>query len=78
MIIQPLSSLDKGSAAKIIYNEVEEPQEPKSPQTLGTLIIPDKGSVVKAIPVQAIPPRQPRNTLLDIPEGYWHIFDQMA
>jgi len=27
-IIQPLSSPDKGSAAKFIYNEVEEPQEP--------------------------------------------------
>ena len=26
--IQPLSSLDKGSAAKIIYNEVEETQSP--------------------------------------------------
>ena len=76
-IVQPLSSPDKGSSAKIIYND-EEIQEPESPQTLGTLIIPDKGSVVKAIPVRAIPPRQPRNTLLDIPEGYWHIFDQMA
>jgi len=75
-IIQPLSSPDKGSTAKIIYNKVEETQE--SPQTLGTLIIPNKGSVVKAIPVRAIPPRQPRNTLLDIPEGYWHIFDQMT
>lgn len=72
-IIQPLSSPNKGSAAKIIHNEVEEPQESKSPQTLGTLIIPNKGNVVKAIPL-----RQPRNTLLDIPEDYWHIFDQMA
>ena len=74
-LIQPVSSPDKGSVAKIIYNEI---QEPKSPQTLGTLIIPDKGSVVKTIPVRFIPPQQPRNTLLDIPEGYWHIFDQMA
>ena len=41
-IIQPLSSLDKGSVAKIIHNEVEEPQEPESSQPLGTLIIPDK------------------------------------
>ena len=55
-IILPLSSLDKGSAEKIIHNGVEEPQEPKSPQTLGTLIIPDKGSVVKANPVKANPP----------------------
>ena len=39
-----------------------------------TLIILDQGSVVKAIPA----PSQPRNTLLDIPEGYWQIFDQMA
>jgi len=30
-IIQPLSNPDKGSAAKIIHNEVEEPQESKSP-----------------------------------------------
>jgi len=60
---QPLSSPDKGSAAKIIFEET------KSPQTLGTLIIPDKGSAIKTIPVKAIP-SQPRNTLLDIPEGY--------
>lgn len=68
---EPLNSPDKGSAAKII---VEENQ---SPQTLGTLIIPDRGSVIKTSPVKAIH-SQPRNTLLDIPEGYWHIFDQMA
>ena len=30
-IIQPLSSPDKGSAAKVIQNEVEGPQELKSP-----------------------------------------------
>jgi len=30
-VIQPLSSPAKGSAAKIIYNEVEEIQEPESP-----------------------------------------------
>jgi len=77
-MIQPLSSPDKGSTAKIIYNEVEETQEPEFPQTLGTLIIPYKGSAIKAIPVRAIPPQQPRNTLLDIPESYWNIFDQMA
>ena len=41
---------------KIIYHEVEETQEPEPSQTLDTLIIPDKGSVVKAIPVRAIPP----------------------
>ena len=74
-IIQPLNSPYKRNAGKIIF---EETQELESPQTLGTLIIPDKGSVVKAIHVKAIPSRQPRNTLLDIPEGYWHIFDQMA
>jgi len=77
-IVQPLSNPDKGSTTKMIYNKVKEPQEPESPPTLGTLIILDKGSVAKAIPVRAIPPRQPRNTLLDIPKGYWHIFDQMA
>jgi len=70
-IAQPLNSPDKGSVAKIIVEETQ------SPQTLGTLIIPDKGSAIKTIPVKAIP-SQPRNTLLDIPEGYWHIFDQMA
>ena len=74
-LIQTLSNPDKGSAPKISYNKI---QEPKSPQTLGTLIILDKESVVKAIPIRSIPSRQPRNTLLDIPEGYWHIFDQMA
>ncbi len=70
---------------KIIHNEVEEPQELKSPYTLGIVIILDKGSVVKAIPVKAILvkaipalPNQPKNTLLEISEGYWHIFDQMA
>jgi len=68
---QPLNNPDKGSAAKIIVEEIQ------SPQTSGTLIIPDRGSVIKTIPVKAIP-SQPRNTLLDIPEGYWHIFNQMA
>ena len=68
---QPLNSPDKGSAAKIIVEETQ------SLQTLGILIIPDRGSVIKTIPVKAIP-SQPRNTFLDIPEGYWHIFDPMA
>ena len=68
---QPLNSPDKGSAAKIIVEGTQ------SPQTSGILIIPDKGSAIKTIPVKAIP-SQPRNTLLDIPEGYWHIFDPMA
>ena len=63
---QPLNSPDKGSAAKIIVEETQ------SPQTLGTPIIPDRGSVIKTIP------SQPSNTLLDIPKGYWHIFDPMA
>jgi len=78
-IIQPLSIPNKGSVAKIIQNEVEEPQELKPPQTLGTLIIRDKGSAIKAIPVKAIPTlsNQPSNTLLEIPEDYWHIFYQM-
>ena len=53
-------------------------QEPESSKKLDTLIIPDKGSVVKSIPTRSIPHQQPMNTLLDIPEGYWHIFDQMA
>ena len=77
-IVQPLSSPDKGSVVKIIQNQVEELEELKSPQTLiqqGTLIIPDKRSVIKAI---STPSSQPRNTLLEIPEGYWHIFDQMS
>ena len=33
-IVQPLSSPDKGSAVKIIQNQVEELEELKSPQTL--------------------------------------------
>ena len=68
---RPLNSLDKESAAKIIVEETQ------SPQIVGTLIIPDRGSVIKIFPVKAIP-SQPRNTFLDIPEGYWHIFDPMA
>lgn len=70
-INQPLNSPDKGSAAKIIGESIQ------SPQITGTFIIPDKGSVNKTIPVKAIP-SQPRNTLIEIPEGYWHIFDPMA
>ena len=31
-VIQPLSSSDKGKAGKIIYNEVEETQEPEPPR----------------------------------------------
>jgi len=68
---QPLNSPDEGSPVKITAEGTQ------SPQTSGSLIIPDKGSVIKAIPVKAIP-SQPRNTLLDILEGYWHIFDPMA
>jgi len=68
---QPLNSPDKGSAAKIFVEGIQ------SPQTIGTIIIPDKGSVVKTIPVKTAP-SQPRNTLLEIPEDYWHIFDPMA
>jgi len=33
-IVQPLSSLDKGSAVKIIQNEVEKPEYLESLQTL--------------------------------------------
>lgn len=66
-ITQPLNSLDKGSAAKIIIEGTQSPQTK----------IRDRGSVIKTVPVKAIP-YQPRNTLLDIPEGYWHIFDPMA
>jgi len=68
---QPLNNPDKGSAAKIIVEETQ------SPQTLGTLIILDRGSAIKIVPIKVIP-SQPRNTLLDIPEDYWHIFNQMA
>lgn len=74
-VIQPLNNPDKGSAAKIIYSKAEEPE---SPQILGTPIIPNQGSIIKAIPIKAISPQQPKNIVLDIPEGYWHIFDQMA
>ena len=77
-VIQTPSSLDKGSAVKIIQHKAEEPEEPKSPQIIvqqGTLIILDQVSAVKVIP---IPSSQHRNNSLEIPEGYWHIFDQMA
>ena len=68
---QPLNSLDKGSVAKIFVEGIH------SPQIVGTIIIPNKGSVVKTNPVKTAP-SQPGNTLLEIPEGYWHIFDPMA
>ena len=68
---QPLNSPDKGSAAKILVEGIH------SPQTVGAIIIPDKGSAVKTVPAKITPP-QPRNTLLEIPEDYWHIFDSMA
>jgi len=77
-VVQTLSIPDKGSAVKIIQNKAEEPEKPKSPQIIvqqGTFIIPDQGSVVKAIPT---PSSLPRNNSLEIPKGYWHIFDQMA
>lgn len=60
---QPLNSPDKGSAAKILVEGIH------SPQIVGTIIIPDKGSVVKTIPIKTTP-SQPRNTLLEIPEDY--------
>ena len=47
---------------------------PKQVGQQGILIVLEKGSAIKAIP---IPASQPRNSL-EIPEGYWHIFDQMA
>ena len=68
---QPLNSPDKGSAAKILVEGTH------SPQPVGAIIIPNQGSGVKTIPVKTTPP-QPRNTLLEIPEDYWHIFDPMA
>ena len=68
---QPLNSPDKGSAAKIIVEGIQ------SPQTSCIPIIPNKGSAIKTILSKTVP-SQPRNTLLDIPEGYWHIFDPMA
>ena len=77
-VIHTPSSLDKGSAIKIIQNKTEELEELKSPRIIlqqGTLIIPDQGSVIMVIPT---PSSQPRNNSLEIPEGYWHIFDQMA
>jgi len=70
-ITQTLKSPNKGSTAKIIVEETQRPQ------TSSALIIPDRGSVIEAIPVKTIPSK-PKNTLLDIPEGYWHIFDPMA
>ena len=77
-IVQTLSSPDKESVVKIIQNKAEEPEEPRSPQIVvqqGTLIILDQVSVVKLIPT---PSSHPRNNSLEIPKGYWHIFDQMA
>ena len=71
-IVQTVSSPDKGSAVKLIQNQ--GPETPQIVDQQGIIIIPDKGSAVKAIPA---PPSQPRNSL-EIPEGYWHIFDQMA
>lgn len=57
--------------------EIEEPSSPRVVIEKMTPSIPDKGSVVKIIPT---PSRHPRdNSLtLEISEGYWHIFDQMA
>jgi len=73
MLSHCLFSLFKNSYAGNFYTGLK-------PTTLGTLIIPDKGGAIKAIPVKTIPApsNQPRNTLLEILEGYWHIFDQMA
>ena len=67
-----MSSPDKGSVVKLIQNK-----GPESPQTVGQqgiLIVPNQGSVFNAIPT---PSNQPRNSL-EIPEGYWNIFDQVA
>ena len=66
-IIQFLNSPDRGSTAKVNLEGTPFPQ----------IEIPDKGSVIKTVPAKAVP-SQPRNTLLEISEGYWHIFDPMA
>lgn len=60
--------------------ETGETEEPRSPQLVieqRTPSILDQGSVVKII---STPSRYPRNNslALEILEGYWHIFDQMA
>ena len=50
-VVQTVNRLDKGSVVKLSQN-----QGPESPQTVGQqgiLIIPNKGSAVKAIPVPA-------------------------
>lgn len=63
-ISQTISSPDKGSVVQLIQN-----QGPESPQIVGQQeipIIPDKGSVVKAIPAPAC---KPINSL-EIPKGY--------
>lgn len=66
-VIHPLESPDRGSTVKII-----EGIQP--PQGEGAPIIPDKGSAIK---ITKTTPSQPKNTLLEIPERYWHIFGPM-
>ena len=66
-IIQLLNNPDKGSATKVNIEDTPFPH----------IEIPDKGSVIKTDPAKVVP-SQPRNTLLEIPEGYWHIFDPIA
>lgn len=74
----PISS-QEGNSCNIHEGggEIGEIEEPSSPQVViqqGTPSIPDRGSFVKIIPT---PYNHPRNNSLEIPEGYWHIFDQM-
>lgn len=73
-------SLQEGNTCNLREGggETGETQELRSPQVViqqGTPSIPDRGSVVKLIPT---PSNHPRNNSQEIPEGYWHIFDQMA
>ena len=60
--------------------ETRESKEPRSPQVVidqRTPSIPDQGSVVKIIPTLSGHLRD-NSPAPEIPEGYWHIFDQMA
>src|ERR1700733_6003307 len=71
-VIPLLNSPDKESVARINIEATPFPQT-----EIPVVEILDKGSVVKPTSAKSVPP-QPRNTLLEIPEGYWHVFDPMA
>ena len=71
-------SLEEGNLSNLCEGggEIGETEEPRSPLgILHPLSSPDKGSAIKVIPTLS---SQLRNNSLEIPEGYWHIFDQMA